>query len=153
MYNNGFPQGYSYYQNQAPPMQLVQAQMPPAQNNTLDNGIIWVQGEAGARAYLVPAGKSAMLMDSENSIFYIKTTDASGMPNALRIFDYKERSPQQVPKNDIAVAEQQVMTNSQEYEELEKQIVALNEKIKELENQLLEVATAPSPTVKKGGGK
>lgn len=151
MYNNGFPQGYSYYQNQAPPMQLVQAQMPLVQNNVADNGIIWVQGEAGAKAYFVPAGKSAMLMDSEEQVFYIKTTDASGMPNALRIFDYKERT-QQLPKNDIAVAEQQPNTNSQEYEELEKQIVALNEKIRELENQVLEVATAPS-SEKKGGGK
>lgn len=121
--------------------------MPPAQNNIMDNGIIWVQGEAGARAYLVPAGKSAMLMDSENSVFYIKTTDASGMPNALRIFDYKERVQQQTPKSDIAVVEQQTISN---YEELEKQIVELNNKIKELETQVLEVATAPS---KKGGGK
>ena len=152
MYNNGFPQGYSYYQNQAPPMQLVQAQMPPAQNNTTDNGIIWVQGEAGARAYLVPAGKSAMLMDSENSVFYIKTTDSSGVPNALRIFDYKERIQQQTPKNDVAAIEQQSINNSQEYEELEKQIEVLNQKIKELEEQLLEVATAPSSN-KKGGGK
>ena len=147
MYNNGFPQGYSYYQTQAPPMQLVQAQMPPAQNNIMDNGIIWVQGEAGARAYLVPAGKSAMLMDSENSVFYIKTTDVSGMPNALRVFDYKERIQQQTPKSDIAIVEQQTVSN---YEELEKQIVELNNKIKELETQVLEVATAPS---KKGGGK
>lgn len=149
MYNNGFPQGYSYYQNQAPPMQLVQAQMPSAQNNIIDNGIIWVQGEAGARAYLVPAGKSAMLMDSENSVFYIKTTDASGMPNALRIFDYTERISQQTPKNDIAVVKQQSSTNSQQYEELENQISVLNEKIKELENQVLEVITTPSN--KKGG--
>lgn len=150
MYNNGFPQGYSYYQNQAPPMQLVQAQMPPVQNNSMDNGIIWVQGEAGAKAYFVPMGKSVMLMDSEKDVFYIKTVDASGVPNALRIFDYKERT-QQSPKNDIAVVEQQT-TNSYGYEELEKQIVALNDKIKELENQLLEVATAPS-SEKKGGGK
>ena len=149
MYNNGFPQGYSYYQNQAPPMQLVQAQMPPAQNNIMDNGIIWVQGEAGAKAYFVPIGKSVLLMDSEDFVFYIKTVDSSGVPNALRIFDYKERTQQQTPKNDIAVVEQQPSSN---YEELEKQIVALNDKIKELENQLLEVATAPS-SEKKGGGK
>ena len=150
MYNNGFPQGYSYYQNQAPPMQLVQAQMPPAQNNIIDNGIIWVQGEAGARAYLVPAGKSAMLMDSENSVFYIKTTDVSGMPNALRIFDYTERINQQSKSEPIV----DIKATSSEYEELEKQIVALNDKIKELENQLLEVATAPSlDNSKKGGGK
>jgi hypothetical protein len=30
-------------------------------------------------------------MDSENSVFYIKTLDASGMPLPLRTFDYSER--------------------------------------------------------------
>lgn len=148
MYNNGFPQGYSYYQNQAPPMQLVQAQMPPAQNNINDNGIVWVQGEAGARAYLVPAGHSAMLMDSEKSVFYIKTTDVSGMPNALRIFDYKERDNQAVLQS-----QPEIINDSSKYEELEKQITVLNDKIKELEEQLLEVATAPPPSSEKKGGK
>ena len=33
-----------------------------------------------------------MLMDSEENVFYIKSTDASGMPLPLRIFDYKERT-------------------------------------------------------------
>ena len=32
-----------------------------------------------------------MLMDSETQTFYIKTADASGMPQPLRVFDYKER--------------------------------------------------------------
>lgn len=61
-----------------------------AQQNS--GGILWVQGEEGAKAYLVAAGNSVMLMDSENSTFYIKSTDASGMPLPLRIFDYTERT-------------------------------------------------------------
>jgi hypothetical protein len=51
-----------------------------------------VQGEEGAKAYMVAAGNSVLLMDSENSAFYIKSTDASGMPLPLRVFDYKERT-------------------------------------------------------------
>ena len=31
-------------------------------------------------------------MDSENNVFYIKSSDASGMPLPLRIFDYTERT-------------------------------------------------------------
>ena len=54
-------------------------------------GINWVQGEAGAKAFLVGAGQSVLLMDSEAQCFYIKSTDASGMPMPLRTFDYKER--------------------------------------------------------------
>ena len=55
-------------------------------------GINWVQGEAGAKSFTVMAGQSVMLMDSENNVFYIKSTDASGMPLPLRIFDYTERN-------------------------------------------------------------
>lgn len=66
-------------------------QQPAAQNQQ----IIWVQGEEGAKAYMVAAGNSVLLMDSETSTFYIKTTDNSGMPQPLRIFDYTERKTQQ----------------------------------------------------------
>lgn len=41
---------------------------------------------------MVAAGNSVLLMDSENSTFYIKSTDASGMPLPLRVFDYNERT-------------------------------------------------------------
>ena len=56
------------------------------------SGIQWVQGEAGARAYPVAAGNSLLLLDSEAPVFYIKSTDASGMPMPLRTFDFKERT-------------------------------------------------------------
>lgn len=61
----------------------------PAQQS--NNGIIWVQGEAGAKSYMVAAGQSVMLMDSESNVFYIKSSDQSGMPMPLRTFDYTER--------------------------------------------------------------
>ena len=78
---------YNPYQPQFyPTAQPMQYQVQ--QNNT---GIIWVQGENAAKAYPVAAGQSALLMDSENSVFYIKSTDQSGMPQQLRTFDYKER--------------------------------------------------------------
>lgn len=88
-YNNGFPMTYQpiYPQyNYVPQQQTVQ------QN---DNGILWVQGEAGAKSWAVAPGKSVMLMDSESNTFYIKSSDNSGMPMPLRIFDYKERNVQQ----------------------------------------------------------
>ena len=61
-------------------------------------GILWVQGESGAKSFLVAPGQSVLLMDSESSTFYIKSSDSSGMPQPLRVFDYTERtSNQQVP--------------------------------------------------------
>lgn len=74
----------------APYMQSIQPSAAPAQQN--NSGVIWVQGEEGAKAYMVAAGNSVMLLDSENTTFYIKSTDQSGMPMPLRIFDYTERT-------------------------------------------------------------
>ena len=86
-YNNYFPATY-YPQYQQPIQQIQQPQQQ-------DNGIIWVSGIEGAKSFLVSAGKSVLLMDSESSVFYIKSTDMSGMPQPLRIFDYTERTAQQ----------------------------------------------------------
>ena len=63
---------------------------PMSQNG--NNGLIWVQGEAGAKSYIVAPGNTVMLMDSEGERFYLKSADASGMPMPLRIFEYKERT-------------------------------------------------------------
>lgn len=80
-----------YQQPMQTPAQMQPVQQPQAQSG----GILWVQGEEGAKAYMVAPGNSVLLMDSENSAFYIKSTDASGMPQPLRIFDYTERGAAQ----------------------------------------------------------
>lgn len=81
-YNN-YPQ---YYQQQYMPQMINN-------NQTQQNdGITWVQGENSAKSYPVAAGRSVLLMDSESPVMYIKSTDQSGVPLPLRIFDYKERS-------------------------------------------------------------
>ena len=102
-YNNYFPQNqyqqayYPQYQQmptqQAQPVQQMQQMPVQVMNAPQDNnGIIWVQGESAARSYMVGAGKSVLLMDSDSSTFYLKSTDMSGMPQPLRIFDYTERT-------------------------------------------------------------
>lgn len=76
---------YGYqYQNYYQPYQQQQSQ-----------GIIWVQGEEAAKAYMVAAGNSVLLLDAEGDCFYLKSTDQSGMPMPLRVFDYKERTQKQ----------------------------------------------------------
>ena len=73
---------------QNPYMNMVNPYMNrPMQQN---NGIIWVQGIEGAKAYQLPQSSNAVLMDSEREgIFYIKTSDNVGMCN-LREFKYSE---------------------------------------------------------------
>lgn len=73
-YNQYFPTSYQ--------------QMPYQQSSS---PIVWVQGLEGAKAYPVGAGNHILLMDSEENVFYIKSSDLNGMPMPLRVFDYKER--------------------------------------------------------------
>ena len=95
-YGNAFPVGY---QPVYPSYNYVPQQVAPINQQTVvqqnDTGILWVQGEAGAKSWAVAPGKSVMLMDSESNTFYIKSSDQSGMPMPLRIFDYTERTGQQ----------------------------------------------------------
>ena len=79
-YNNGFP---ATYQNpyMAQPVQY-QAQQ--------QNGIIWVQGEAGAKSYLVAPNNTVQLWDSESQTIYLKSADASGMPS-MKVLNYTIR--------------------------------------------------------------
>lgn len=81
-------------------LQAQQYQVPQIQQPTQTNqGLLWVQGEAAARSYLVAPSTTVLLMDSESQVFYLKSTDGSGMPLPLRIFDYTERTTQQsIPK-------------------------------------------------------
>lgn len=65
----------------------IKYQQPVIQKNEF----AWVQGEAGAKGFMVPAGMTMWLMDSESPTFYLKSTDMNGFPQPLRIFDFKER--------------------------------------------------------------
>ena len=87
--------------------------------------IIWVQGEEGAKAYMVAAGNSVLLMDSENSTFYIKSTDASGMPQPLRVFDYSERTASQKQPTHTAQKPKEEYVTRQEFNALTARFDAL----------------------------
>ena len=107
MYQPNYGYQYPYYGTQ-PPMAdnlaqlrmnanqmqnaVTQPSMPSQPMQQQSSQIIWVSGEAGAKSYLVAPGNTVMLLDAENSVFYLKSADASGMPLPLRIFDYKERT-------------------------------------------------------------
>jgi hypothetical protein len=105
--------------------------------------IIWVSGEAGAKSYLVAPGNTVMLLDAENSVFYLKSADASGMPLPLRIFDYKERQNASVsdfkaPTNDFSGLDDKFVTRK-EFDEL-KASIASQPTPKKTKNNLTEDA-------------
>lgn len=157
-FNNGFPIGYqpvqpapqvqmpngNIAQNQQQMYQQPVVQQAPQQQSER-GGIIWVQGEAGAKSYLVAPNQSVMLMDSEKSCFYIKSADASGMPLPLRTFDYSERIAarqpvEQPPENEPVVAPTQEidLSNYMTRDEFEDRTKSLLDQINDLTARLTE---------------
>ena len=61
----------------------------PAPSQQTNAGLVWVQGDAGAKSYMVAPNNTVLLMDSESDSFYLKSADQSGMPS-LRKFSYTE---------------------------------------------------------------
>lgn len=109
--NSYYQQGYNTPYQQPYPDRLAQLQqqqyqpqyqqMPQMQQQPqqqINQGLLWVQGEAGAKSYLVAPNTTVLLMDSEASRFYLKSTDGAGMPS-LRIFEYQEVSANMQPVN------------------------------------------------------
>jgi hypothetical protein len=98
---------------------------PYYQQNNQQNSIIWVSGEAGAKAYMVAPNQTVVLFDSEAQTIYLKSADASGMPS-IKILDYDIRNgaPQKadiLPQNDFATKDEVVA--------LRKEINALKAKL------------------------
>ena len=85
---NYFPQNY-----QMPAYYPTQSNAYPTQQSvgTNTNALIWVQGEAGAKSYMVAPNQTVVLWDSEQDVVYIKSADASGMPN-VKVLDYTIRN-------------------------------------------------------------
>lgn len=150
------PYQYPYQPQVQPPMdrlaqlqaqqyQMNQSMQQPAQPN---QSLIYVQGEAAAKSWMVGAGQSVLLMDSENPVFYIKSADVSGIPLPLRVFDYKERTqnmPQGVPQ-----AQQSEQINLDDKYVTRQEYDALQGKYAEILDRL---NNFPAPTVSSDDGK
>ena len=158
MYQPNYGYQYPYYGAQQPmPDNLAQLRMntnqmqnavtsqpmPSQPMQQQSSQIIWVSGEAGAKSYLVAPGNTVMLLDAENSVFYLKSADASGMPLPLRIFDYKERqnapvSDFKAPTSDFSELDGKYITR----EEFERRMasIAPQTATKKTKNNLTEVS-------------
>lgn len=127
-YNNSYPSypqiypQYPQYQNPLPISQPQQNQ--PAQNS----GIIWVSGEAGAKAYMVAPNTTVQLWDSEQPTIYLKSADASGMPS-MKILDYSVRDANKTPPQGTQPPQNADYVTHEDLANLEKKML---EKIKEV---------------------
>ena len=86
-----YGQQYNPFQPQfQQPMQIPQLQQPQIQQQQAAQRN-WVQGIAGAKSFLVAPGQTVDLWDSEDTIIYLKSADANGIPS-MKILDYTIRS-------------------------------------------------------------
>lgn len=125
-FNNGFPIGYQPAQIYYPPQQVQQHQ--PQQNNS----IIWVQGEAGAKSYLVAPNTTVQLWDSESQVIYLKSADASGMPS-IKVLDYTIRDSE--PKHPTPVGTQIDYATKEDVGALQGEINKLRDEMTTLMNK------------------
>lgn len=124
LYNNGFPANY-YPQMQMQPQPQAQTQAQP-----INNGIIWVQGEAAAKSYPVAPNSSVPLWDSEADVIYIKSADMSGMPS-LKVLDYTIRNS--TPRS-ADISPQSGFATKDDISHLEKELDALRAKFERMSN-------------------
>ena len=110
-----FPVGYQPY-------------YPQYQQNQQNSGLIWIQGEAAAKSYLVAPNTTVALWDSESQTVYLKSCDASGMPS-MKVLDYTIREAQKSP---VKAAENQNEDSSirDEIAAIKAEITAIKAKLK-----------------------
>lgn len=119
-YNNIFPMTYQPQQMYYPQMQSQGQQQTQNGNN-----LIWVSGEAGAKAYLVAPNTTVTLWDSEAQVIYLKSADASGMPS-MKIIDYTIRN--NTPQETVRDSHNEFAMKT-DVESIRKDILALNERV------------------------
>lgn len=93
--------------------------MPYVQPQQPSSGIIWVQGEAGAKSYLVAPNTTIALWDSENQTIYLKSADAAGMPS-MKTLDYtiRETPAEPVKGDSFAALDAEIKALRKEIEEM-----------------------------------
>ena len=127
-YFNGFPATYQ---------PVYQYQQPQQQQTQQNNGIIWVQGEAGAKSYLVAPNTTVQLWDSESQTIFLKSADASGMPS-MKVLDYTIRDSSKVPSNSVVSAIDDKLSGyatKDEIKAVSEQIKALNKRLSKIEKE------------------
>ena len=122
------------------PMQTPIQQMPVVQQMPTiqpSDDRIWVQGEAGAKAYFVAANATVVLWDTESPTIYIKSADATGKPLDMDIIDLSRRAkniptmPQNSPTEHKCTCGDKFVLKK-DFEALESEISALREELNEI---------------------
>lgn len=127
VYNNGFP--VTYPQMYYPQVQYPQvSQYSPTAQQPQTQGVIWVQGKASAQSYVIPAGQSAILLDSDGPFAYKKETAPDGRPLPMETYRLvrEEETPAPVQAPDLTGYVKETDVEEIVREEVERRISELS---------------------------
>ncbi len=122
------PQAQTMY-----PTQMSGTSQPKSDNSY----IIWVQGEAGAKAYPVARGTTLPLFDTEGDFVYFKSVNENGIPMPLVTMKLVS-----VEKDEIPAPQETVVV---EQPQIDMSMYVTKEKYEELADRVLELETKPDP--------
>ena len=143
--NYAYPMYQQPFQDRLAQLQTNYQQTTPQQ---LNQGLLWVSGEVGAKSYLVAPNSTVLLMDSDAQRFYLKSADGAGMPS-MRIFEYNEVTS--TPQNSVIApnkAEKELddkYVTREEYEGLKRQYNAIMERLDSISISDAEVEQLAKP--------
>ena len=149
-----YPDRLSQLQNQyQQAVNVSQVQSVPQPQ--VNQGLLWVSGEVGAKSYLVAPNSTVLLMDSDAQRFYLKSADNAGMPN-LRIFEYNEvtNAPQnalQGLNTDLKELDSKYVKR-EEYEGLKRQYESIMERLDSMVSNTESAEPSTKPKSRGRGG-
>lgn len=119
---NSFPSyNYSMYPTNSYQQQYSQAMQPQYQQpmniyaQQQPIGIVWVDGEVGAKAYQLPqnwpVNAPMPLWDTNDTIIYLKSTNQMGMPNPIQKVRY---TMEEQPKVSAAMSGQSLLPSGEQ---------------------------------------
>lgn len=117
----GYYNPYNFYQNSTPIMGGAgftpyngYSYVPQPQQSQVMEGMKWVEGEVGAKAFQMPqnwpANQPIPLWDSTDTVIYLKSWGPMGVPNPMQVLHYT--MPDQQAPQLPAQTEQQVSSAS-----------------------------------------
>lgn len=131
-----------------------QTAVPMPQSYTpapMSSNVIPVDGEVGAKAYMVPSGSTGpiALWDTNDNVIYMRTFNAAGMPNPLKKLRYIEEEPAPVLPAQSGSAPQidtsQFVTKSD--------LEALRQEIRQLSQRALNQNGSPAAIARTANGR
>ena len=142
-YQAGQPNGY---------MGMGQANNSYAAPQQQPVGIVWVDGEVGAKAYQLPAGwpvnAPMPLWDTNDTIIYLKSTNQMGMPNPIQKVRYTmEEQPKMAP----AMSGQAALPSGENHPDMSQYV--RKDELEQMKEELKAAITSVSEKGAKANGK